>query len=107
MIADEYAYIGRDNVIKRSLLIDGKELSSAEKAAVTRVTVKIGPHCLDTVVGDNISYSDGNFEITVGLISGIKAGMYSAEVTVYDAVLLNGKAWGSFTVYVDNWEVCD
>jgi hypothetical protein len=107
MIADENAYIGRDNKIKRALLIDGKTLSNNEKAAITQVTVKIGPHCLDTVVGDNISYSDGVIEMTIGLIEGIRKGMYKAEITVFDALLPNGKAWGSFTVFVDNWDSCD
>jgi len=104
---DEYAYIGRDNIIRRTLLIDGNALTSDEKAAITRVTVNIGPFCLDTDVGDNISYSDGVVNITVGLITGIKRGKYNAEVTVYDPLMPNGKAWGSFTIYVDNWESCE
>jgi hypothetical protein len=104
---DEYAYIGRDNVIRRTLLIDGKALTNDEKAAVNRVTVGIGPFCLDTVIGDNISYSDGVINLTIGLIEGIKRGKYNAEVTVYDPIMTNGKAWGSFTVYVDTWDACN
>ena len=104
---DEYAYIGRDNIIRRTLLIDGKALTSDEKAAITRVTVTVGKSCLDTAVGDNISYSDGVVSLTIGLIEGIRRGLYNAEVTVYDPLMPNGKAWGSFTVYVDHWESCE
>lgn len=108
MTADEYAYIGRDNVIKRVLLIDGSALSAGEKAAITRVTAKFGSYCLDTaVVDDNISYNDGTVSLTIGLVTGIKKGLYTVELTVYDPTMLNGKAWGSFTVYVDNWESCE
>lgn len=107
MIADEYAYIGRDNKTRRELLINGNELSSSDKTAITRVTVKIGPYCLDTDVGDNISYSNGIVEMTIGLIENIRKGLYNAEVTVFDGSMTNGKAWGSFTVYVDNWDTCE
>lgn len=108
MVADEYAYIGRDNIIRRVLLIDGDALSVAQKAAITKVTVKIGPYCLDTTASeDPIEYSDGTVEIQVGLIPTIKRGMYTAEVTAFDATMPNGKAWGSFTVWVDTWDACD
>ena len=107
MIADEYAYIGRDNVIQRVLLVDEEELTSIQKAAITRVTVKIGSFCLDTDDGINIAYSDGVVTMTVGLIEDIRKGTYPADITVYDSSAVNGNAWGSFTVFVDDWGVCD
>jgi len=104
MIVDEYAYIGRDNVIRRTLLIDGKELTEGQKTAVQRVTVKIGPYCLDTDESDDpIEYDDGVVNIQIGLVEDIKRGYYTAKITVYDTVYVNGKAWGSFTVFVENW----
>jgi len=108
MIADEYAYIGRDNVINRVLLIDGAVLSSDDKAAITRVTAKFGSYCLDTdVADDNITYSDGTVSLTLGLVSGIKKGLYTVKLIVYDPTMTNGKAWDSFTVFVDNWDACN
>lgn len=107
MYADEYAYIGRDNIIKRQLLIDGNVLSTEDKAAITRVVVRVGSYCLDTGVGDNITFSDDIVSVQIGLIENIRRGMYNAEITVYDSVMVNGKAWDSFTVFVDNWDACD
>jgi hypothetical protein len=107
MLADENAYIGRDNIIRRVLLIDGKTLTNDDIAAINRVTARVGSHCLDTLIGDNISYSDGVVEMTLGLIEGIKRGIYNVEVSVYDPTMTNGKAWGSFTVWIDNWESCE
>ena len=107
MIADEYAYIGRDNVIQRVLLVDGEELTEIQKLAITRVTVKVGSYCLDTEDGVNINYDDGVVSITAGLIDGIRKGTYTADVTVYDSSIINGNAWGSFTIFVDDWGVCD
>lgn len=104
MIVDEYAYIGRDNVIRRTLLIDGEELTADQKTAIERVTVKIGSYCLDTLESDDpIELDDGVVNVQVGLIPDIKRGYYTAEITVYDTVYTNGKAWGSFTVFVQNW----
>lgn len=104
MIIDEYAYIGRDNIIRRALLIDGVALTNIEKAAVERVTLKLGQYCLDTDDSDDpIEYVDGVVNIQVGLIPELKRGTYTAEMTVYDTVYTNGKAWGSFTVLVEEW----
>ena len=107
MYADEYAYIGRENVIKRQLLIDGNVLSEGDKAAINRVVVRIGPYCLDTSVGENIEFSGDTVSIKVGRIPNIRRGMYNAEITVYDGALVNGKAWDSFTVFVDSWDTCN
>jgi hypothetical protein len=109
MSAPEKAYIGRDNVTKRVLRIDGKELTSDEKLAVTRVVVNIGSHCLDTLDSNeqNISYAGGVVSMTIGLIENIRPGKYVGKMTVYDNELANGKAWGSFNIEVYPWSECD
>jgi hypothetical protein len=107
MSVSENAYIGRDNVTKRVLRIDGALLTSGEQQAIERVVVNIGTYCLDTDDGINITYDAGVISMTIGLIDGIRAGEYTAKITVYDSVLTNGKAWDSFKVMVYPWNECD
>ena len=108
MARAENVYIGRANIIRRELQVNGAEMTTQQKAAVTKVQVRIGTHCLDTTnIADPISYADGVVEMQLGLIPGLEASeSEEALMIVYDAVYTQGKAWGSFPVVIKAWGAC-
>lgn len=106
----ENAYIGRANITRRYLRIDGQPLSLEDRQAVTKVQFRLGPHCVDsTVVEDPINYyvEDGTVDIRIGLIPDIEEGTLTGKLIVYDAATPEGKAWGAFDVVVMPWAACD
>ena len=107
MARAENVYIGRANIIRRELQVNGAEMTTQQKAAVTKVQVRIGTHCLDTTnIADPISYSGGVVEMQLGLIPDLAEADDEALMIVYDAVYTQGKAWGSFPVSIKAWGAC-
>ena len=103
----ETVYIGRANVIRRTLQEDGEDLGAAEQNAITRVMVAFGPYCVDTnEATDPISYASGVVEMQLGLLSGIAEGQHDALITAFDAATPEGYAWGRFEVSIEPWPVC-
>jgi hypothetical protein len=104
----ETVYIGRANVIRRVLQANDADLTEVQQSAVTRVQFAFGTHCLDTAnVSDPISYADGVVEMQLGLVAGLEAAKnVVGRLIVYDAVTPEGKAWGSVTLQIVEWEAC-
>lgn len=103
----ETVYIGRANVIRRTLQEDGEDLAAPAQSAITRVMVAFGPYCVDTdEAADPISYSSGVVEMQLGLLPGIAEGQHDALITAFDASTPEGYAWGRFEVSIEPWPVC-
>lgn len=103
-IEREAAYVGRENRIRRTLRINGAELTQDQRDAVTRVVATWGSIALDTdVQSDPISYIDGVVELQPGLATGIAEGEFDVKLTVFDAVSVQGRAWGHFVMDVWPW----
>jgi hypothetical protein len=104
----EIAWIGRANVIRRVLQSDSVDIDSDDQAAITKVQASFGGFCIDTDVDtDLIALDGGTVEMSLGLVPSIAVGRYVVQLTVYDSVATEGYSWGSFSLIVRNWTVCD
>ena len=104
----EIAYIGRDNEI--GLILKARSPTSSDATAqditaVTRMQLLVGDLLIDSQVLPSVfdwttNGADGQLDISIGLVNGLKAGTFKARLTVYDADHLNGRVWDHFMLTV-------
>lgn len=104
------AYVGRGNVSRIRLLIDGETIPPN---VATRVVLRFGGHCLDTDNSEHpIQLVDDatRVEAKLGLVEGITPTEGDCPLlgtlTVYDAATAEGIAWYRVTAHVYAWPVC-
>ena len=103
----EYAYLGRANVIRRSLRDEDEELTEPEYQAITKVQASFGDFCLDTdTTPDYITHAEGVVSLVIGTVPGLEVGLYRVKLIVFDAVTPDGLGWGSFNLIVQSAEDC-
>lgn len=101
------AYLTRDNVIRRQLLVDG---SVVTEGAVTRAVLKVGDICIDTdVAADPIELVNTGtvVEFQLGQVLGLTKGVRSAVLYIYDAEHPEGLWWESYRVRVEDGAGCE
>ena len=103
------AYIGRGNYQRLELRQDGELVA---EDAVTRVTFKFGPYCLDTEAESPpapiaLTSNATVVEMQLGLVDNIKPGPYTGKLTVYDNPHPTGIAWTHVPLLVEVWPACE
>lgn len=104
----EIVYIGRDNEI--SLILKARSPTSSDSTvqditAVSRMQLFVGDLLIDSQVMPSVfdwttNGVNGQLDISIGLVNGLKAGTFKAKLTVYDATHLNGRVWDHFMLTV-------
>ena len=99
-------WIGRDNRQRLRLLQDGEVVT---EDAVARAQLRFGNYCIDTdATDDPIQLVDSAtvVEMQLGLVPGLRAGLYRGQLTVFDNEAINGIAWQAVEISVNTWPVC-
>lgn len=104
----EIAYIGRDNEI--GLILNARSPTSSDATAqditaVTRMQLLVGDLLIDSqslpsAFDWSTNGTEGQVDISIGSVNGLKAGTFKARLTVYDAAHLNGRIWDHFMLTV-------
>ena len=102
------AYIGRENIAYLTLQQGGVIVA---ENAVTRAVFSFGDYCLDTDEDDDpilLTDSDTKVKLQLGLVEGLEVGIYIGQLTIWDAEMESGKAWGErILITVNEWNACE
>ena len=95
-----YGYIGTDAVDRIDLDTPTSEL--------VRAVFRFGDYCIDTALHPALIWFEARgLAMKLGRISGIEPGRHDGYLSLYDAVNVNGRPWGTvILVKVVAWPKC-
>ena len=104
-------YKGTDYRNVMQLLANGGPISAEVAGNISYVEVYINQSlCFDSSdEGEELIYNPDNGKITMklGLVAALNAGTtYTAWITAYDEVNVNGIPYGTFSLVVEPWYMC-